>query len=81
MNNTETGNTSNLHKESNRKQRQEGENQNPPSDQDPDESNDDKEIRDENTPNSGRHIVPGSSSCYQTTTKPAIQKIGIKVPG
>ena len=44
VNNTETGNTSNLHKESKRKQRQEGENQNPPSDQDSGENNDNKKI-------------------------------------
>ena len=44
MNNTETSNTSNLHKESNRKQKQEGDNQNPPIDQDSDENNDDKKI-------------------------------------
>ena len=79
MNNTETGNTSNLHKESNRKQRQEGENQNPPSDQDSDESNDDKEIRDENTPNSGRYMLPRNRTSHRTTTKPAIQKTHIKV--
>ena len=67
MNNTRTSDTSKPHKESNRQQRKESKNQNPPNDQDLDESNDDKEIRDD-TPNSGRYILLGNITIHQTTT-------------